>query len=280
MPLFGKKRRAAEKRIAGMEQDIRQSIADTPSYEMPAEVQQLLDMYQAQAGKIEGLAGLGQEATDIAKMEAGAAEMPGMGQAREMIEAGTAGTVQDIVQAGGGSAASLSAIAQAGQNELNAMRDLSIQNQQFRQQASDEYRQSLMGQAGLESSLLGQSAGMQAAGLGTAIGQRGMEYQSELDKARNLQQFDIGQLGNVMAQEEARKARNAQMVGQTIGGLFSLGGSLITGGLLGGGGGQPEQNPTAGISMGGATGTGGSSPGGLALSDMSQLGMTMGTAGY
>lgn len=271
MPLFGKKRRAAEKKIAGLQGDIRSAIEETPTYQMPAEVQQLLDLYGTQAGKIEELAGLGQEATDIARLQTAQAEMPGMGIAREQIESGTAGTVQNILEAGGGGAGTMGAIAQAGQNELNAMRDLSIQNQQFRQQASDEYRQALMSQAGLESSLLAQSTGMQAAGLGTAIGQRGLEYQSEFEKERTLQQFDISQLGNVMAAEEARKARNAQLLGQTLGGLFNIGGALASGGLLGGSGGSAATMPTAPVSTGTT---------GLAPAQMSQLGMTIGTAGF
>ena len=155
----GKTRKEAEAGIAGTKEGIRADIEGTPTYEMPAEVQQLLDLYQAQGQRVEELAGLGQEATDIARLQTAQAEMPGMGIAREQIESGTAGTVQNILEAGGGGAGAMGAIAQAGQNELNAMRDLSIQNQQYKQQASDEYRQALMSQAGLESSLIGSRSG-------------------------------------------------------------------------------------------------------------------------
>lgn len=226
-----KKKKEAESQITGLTQDIRSQIESTPTYQIPEETQQLLDLYKTTGEQLQGLSSLGKEATSIAKAESGASEMPGTALARRQIEAGTAGTVQNIVEAGGGSTASLGAIAQAGQNELNAMRDLAFQNQQFKQQASDEYKQALMNQAGLESSLLSQSANLQAAGLQTMIGQKGLQYQSELDKARTLQQFDITQLGNLMAQEEARKSRNTQLIGDVIGGIFGLGKTLATGGL-------------------------------------------------
>lgn len=221
------KKRTAEEQIAAEQEALRKSIEETPTYEIPEETQQLLDLYQSQGAKLEDLSALGQEATDIARAQTTAAEAPGTALAREQIQAGTAGTVQNIIEAGGGSTSSLQAIAQAGQNELNAMRDLAITNQQYKQQASDEYRQALMNQAGLESSLIGQSTALQAAGLETMIGQRGLQYQSELDKTRTLQQFDITQLGNLMAMEEARKARNAQIASAVIGGAAEIGSKAI-----------------------------------------------------
>jgi hypothetical protein len=223
------KKRKAEAKIAAEKEALRKSIEQTPTYQIPEETQQLLDLYQTQGAKLEDLAGLGQEATNIAKAQTSMVEAPGLGIARDQIQAGTAGTVQNIIEAGGGSASSLEAIAQAGQNELNAMRDLAITNQQYKQQASDEYQQALMNQAGLESSLLGQSTALQAAGLETMIGQKGLVYQSELDKQRTLQQFDITQLGNLMANEEARKARNAQIASAVIGGAADVGKEFVKG---------------------------------------------------
>lgn len=227
---LGKKRKKQDEINAATEA-LRKQISETPTYQIPQETQQLLDLYQSQGTKLEGLSALGQEATDIAKAQSASVEAPGTGIAREQIKAGTAGTVQNIIEAGGGSTSSLGAIVQAGQNELNAMRDLAITNQQYKQQASDEYRQALMSQAGLESSLLGQSTALQAAGLETMIGQKGMVYQSELDKARTLQQFDITQLGNLISKEEARKARNAQIATSVIGGAADIGKTFATGGL-------------------------------------------------
>jgi hypothetical protein len=238
------KKQVAEQQISQKEKALRKSIQETPTYQIPQETQQLLDLYQTQGAKLEDLAGLGQEATNIAKAQTSMVEAPGLGIARDQIQAGTAGTVQNIIEAGGGSASSLEAIAQAGQNELNAMRDLAITNQQYKQQASDEYQQALMNQAGLESSLLGQSTALQAAGLQTMIGQKGLVYQSELDKQRTLQQLDITQLGNLVAAEEARKNRNAQIASAAIGGLFSLGSTALTAGLGG----------AAGTAAAGATG--------------------------
>lgn len=223
------KKRKAEQEIGATTSAIRESISETPTYEIPAETQQLLELYQQTGAQLEGLTGLGQEATDIAKLQASMAEAPGMGIAREQIKGSTAGTVQNVLEAGGGSANVLAAVAQAGQNELNVMRDLAVQNQQFKQQATDEYRQALMSQAGLESSLLTQSAALQGQGLEAMIGQRGMVYQSELEKARTLQQFDITQLGNLMAEEEARKARNAQLLSSVISGIGSVGSALAGG---------------------------------------------------
>lgn len=208
---------------------MRQSFENTPTYQIPEEAKQLLALYQNYGQQLEGLKGYGEEATGIAKAQTGAI-MPGMGIASEMLKGSTAGTVQNIVEAGGGGAGSLRAIAQAGQSELNAMRDLAIQNQQYRQQAESEYRQSLLSQAGLESSLLGQSANMQAAGLGMMIGEKGKQYQSELDKTRNLQQFDIVQLGNKIAEEQAKEARRIGTFSNIISGIGSIVGAVVGGG--------------------------------------------------
>lgn len=234
------KKEQAQQEIDRKKEELRKSIEQQPTYQIPKEAQQMLDMYQAYGKQLEGLKGYGQEALDIAKQRTAQAEMPGMGIAREQIQAGTAGTVQNILEAGGGGVGALGAITQAGQNELNAMRDLAIQNQQYQRQAESEYRNALMSQAGLESSLLGQSAQMQAAGLGMMTGQRALQQESELDKYRTLQQFDIGELGNIVAAEKARREKNAQIltgtlstIGTVAGGIFGGPAGAAAGGLLG-----------------------------------------------
>lgn len=246
------KKSKADRAIKKEKASVRQSLEETPTYEIPEEAQQLLDLTKSYGQQIEGLKEYGQKSLDIAQRGTSQAEMPGMGIAREQIQGSVAGSVQNILEAGGGGVGALGAIAQVGQNELNAMRDLSMQNQQFQRQAQSEYQNALMNQAGLESSLLGQSSQIQSMGLEYMGAQKGMQYESELSKTRGLQQFDIGQLGNMIAEEQARREKNAKILTTTLSTIGTIVGSIYGGPAGGAAGGAAGKFLGKGLSkMGG-----------------------------
>lgn len=216
----------AQSDIASQTEDIRGRIESTPTYEIPEETRQLMELYSQTAGDIRSAS---EKALGVAEARTGAQEAPGMGIAREQARASTAGSVQNIMEAGGGSASSLGAIAQAGRGELENLRGLAMQNQQYRSQAEQQY----MNQIGASAGMMGQAAQLEGAGLGAMAQEKGRVYESELSKYQDLTQFDITQLGNTWAEEQARKARNAQLIGAGIGAAGDIASSVAGSGLIG-----------------------------------------------
>jgi hypothetical protein len=218
---FGQ-REEAEQNISQMQEDIRQRISDRPLYEIPEETRQLMELYGQTAGDIRSAS---EQALGAAEARTGVQEAPGMALAKEQTREAAAGQRQNIIEAGGGSAVALGAIASAGQNELNALRDLAAQNQQYRSQAEQQY----INQLGAHAGMLGQAAQLEGAGLGAMASERARVYESQLGQYQDLTQFDITQLGNVWAEEQARRNRNAQLLQAGIGAAGN-----VVGGLLGG----------------------------------------------
>lgn len=222
---LGQQRMGAESEIEQMTQGIRGRIEDRPLYEIPEETRQMMELYGQTAGEMRDVS---QQALEAAEARTGAAEAPGMAIAREQARAAGAGARSDIMQTAGGSAAGLGAMAQVGRGEMETLRDLAIQNQQYRSQAEQQY----VNQLGTHAGVMGSAAQLQGAGLGAMAQQRGMRYESEVGRYQDLTQFDITQLGNVWAEEQARRNREAQLLATGISTAGSLGGAAIgTGGL-------------------------------------------------
>lgn len=199
--------------------DIRSRIEDRPLYEIPEETRQLMEMYGETAGEMRDIS---QQALEAAEARTGAAEAPGMAIAREQARAAAAGARSDIMQTAGGSAAGLGAMAQVGRGEMENLRNLAIQNQQYRSQAEQQY----LNQLGAHAGVMGQASQLQGAGLGAMAAERRGVYESELSRYQDLTQFDITQLGNVWAEEQARRNRETQIFGQILG----TGASIATAG--------------------------------------------------
>lgn len=176
--------------LAGKQQrKVGQMIENAPQYEIPAEVQQML---QGTQGAAEDIRGYAQESADIAKARTGAVEAPGSAIARENIRAAGATAAQRAIEAGGSSASTLGSVADIQRNELNALRDQAIQNQVYRAQAEQGYQQALQQQASAEAS----AVGIESAGLREMIRNREQQFQiNQLDPYYNQLQFQIANLG-------------------------------------------------------------------------------------
>lgn len=213
--------------IGSAKSALEESLALQKLYETPEEALKIQELSEASASQLRSIADIGQEAVDIAEFQAGLSEAPGAIQAREDIRASSATATQNIVEAGGGGAAALGAIADVNRGQMEQLRQLSASNQQYRSQALQNLQSSLMGQAQLEASVESAALGAENYGLQTMIGEKGKEYQSYLDKLRLQQQYDITQLGNLYAEREAEKNRESQLWSDIIGGFSGLATSLI-----------------------------------------------------
>ena len=218
------KRKAAEADIAERTAGIESGIAGMADYQIAPEIKQQLEMLQQSGQEMKGLAG---EATDLARARTGMAEAPGEALARKDIQQAGAQTTQNIMQAGGGGAAALGALAQAGLGQQQAFGQLAQQRAQFRSQAEADLANSLRQQAGMTQA----AAGLEAQGLSAMAGERGKQFEYGRDKELTGLQFGIDQLAGVRAEEQARRARNAQIAGSVIGTVGSLGKTALTGGL-------------------------------------------------
>lgn len=235
---FRPKALEAEKQAARATQDIKSGIEGISRYEIPLEVQQNLQLLQESAGAIRDTSGLMEEATDIARARTGVSELPGEAIAREDIRSSTASTVQNIMEAGGGGASTLGAIAQVGLGEQSAFGQLAQQRAKFRSQAEMDLANALRTQAGFAAQTEAQAAGMESAGLMAMAGEKGKQYEYDLSRELTGLQFDIDQLTGARQQEAARRARNAQIFGSVLSTVGQLGGTAISS-LATGGAGAP-----------------------------------------
>lgn len=235
--LPGGKKRIAERNIARTTGDIRKAIENLPQYEIPPEVQQQLDLLTQSAETIRGTTGLAEEATDIARARTGMSELPGEGVARRDIRSSTAGTVQNILEAGGGSASTLGAIAQVGLGEQSAFGQLAQQRAQYRSQAEQDLANALRTQAGMTAQAEAQAAGLESAGLMGMASERGKQYEYDLSKELTGLQFDVDQLAGMRQAEQERRNRNAAIFSSVLSTLGQLGGTAISTLATGGAGG-------------------------------------------
>jgi hypothetical protein len=166
-------------------------LESTPTYKIPEEAIALQKLYSETA---EGIRGVGEEQQDIYGARAGQ-YMYGTGEAREGIREATRYGVQDIQNVAGSSASFLGAISQLNQQSVNALRELAIQNQQYRDVAQRDYMQSIQDRISLES----QATELEMSGMQNMIDEKYKVYQSELDKIRMKQQYAIVKGGNVLA---------------------------------------------------------------------------------
>lgn len=240
----------AEEDIGRATEQAKSEIAGLPDYQIPQQYQEIADIGAEAAGQTRELAG---EATDIARARTGVSEMPGEAIARKQIQQSTAGTVQNIMQAGGGGASALGAIAQAGLGEQSAFGQLAMQRGQYKSQAEQDLANALRTEAGLT----GQAAQLEQAGLAQLGQQEQQQFEYGREKDLTGLQFDIEQLGAMKQEEAARRQRNQQMWGSVIGAVGGIGGAMMgnpmalanvgqnIGGLFGGGQQQSTMNVAA-----------------------------------
>lgn len=223
---FRGKAMEAEQNIADATEQARASIAGLPDYQIPEQYQQMADIGAEAAEVIRGTQEMAGEATDIARARTGRAEMPGEALARKDIQQSTAGTVQSIMQAGGGASA-LGAIAQTGLGEQSAFGQLAMQRAQYQSQAEQDLANALRQEAGFTAQTEAQAAQMEQAGLAGLAQQQQQQFEYGLQKDLTGLQFDIEQIGAMRGEEQARRARNAQIWGSVLGSVGSIGGAMM-----------------------------------------------------
>lgn len=177
---------------------LRERIENMPAYQMAPETQQQLEMLQEKSGEM--ITGA-EEATDIARMQAGMVEAPGQGQAREDIRQSTAAQAQAMGQMGG--AGFLGGITKLGLQEDQAYADLAQSNILYKDQAEQNLTGALQTEAGIRT----QAAGLEAQGLQIKAGEREKEYQSELNRFSTGLQYDIGDLAMRQQNKIAKQNR-------------------------------------------------------------------------
>jgi hypothetical protein len=238
---FRRKALEAEKNINAATEAARGGIENMTRYEIPDEVRQNLELMQqtqqdlgASAEAIRGTTELAGEATDIARARTGAAEMPGEAIARKDIQQSTAGTVQNLLEAGGGSASTLGAIAQAGLSEQSAFGNLAMQRSQYRSQAEQDLANSLRSEAGFTAQAESQAAGLETQGAGlvsqglmTSAQQQQQQFEYGREQELTGLQFDIDQIAAMRGDEAARRERNSRIWGSIIGTVGTVGGAMM-----------------------------------------------------
>ena len=225
---FRGRRLEDEKNIRESREDIRQSIKDIPRYQIPEEAMQYMQYMQESAEDLEGVKDIAREATDIAKARTGATEAPGAAISKRDIQQSTAGTVQNILQAGGGASA-MGAITQVGLAEQSALRDVAMSTQQYRSQAESDLMKVLSTEAGIVSNVEQAQAGLMGQGFGTMIGEKGKQYESDLSKYLTGVQFESQVLGGMQYELENMKNRRAQLLATGIQATAQVASSLISG---------------------------------------------------
>ena len=174
-----------------MGDEIRADVESTPVYQPPEEVNQLQQLYSQSAASLRES---GQNVQDISQARAGQASYGG-GRYQQALRQGSRAAVSDVTMAGGGNISTQGAITQIGAQGMQSMRDIAVQNQQFRDQAGRDYMQSLQERIGIEQ----QATGIEMAGLQVGISESDKVYQSELEKARMGQQLEITLAGASLA---------------------------------------------------------------------------------
>lgn len=187
-------KRGADEKKAEYEQsmeDLIASVAEEEVYQSPAEVAELQKLYSTQASELRTT---GQEVASVAESKANQFSY-GAGAARQDVRSTTASAVQDLTTASGTSSSYLGALTQLGVSNTQSMRDLAVQNQQYRDQSQRDYLQALREKAGLES----QAVSLEAQGLQVGISEADKVYESELERTRMLQNLEIALAGNKLA---------------------------------------------------------------------------------
>lgn len=223
------------------EGSVKNKINQLPIYDIPTEALDYLKMLEQasqQLGDIkEKSSGLYGEAVDIAKSQSAIQEAPGASIARDDIKQSTAQQIQNIKEAGGSGVGVIGAISNVGLSEQDALRDLAKQSALYKSQAARNLQGALSGQAGFEanvgSSILGQQASLEGAGLQTMIGEKGKVFDSNLNKSLTEIDYLMADQAAKRSEEEAKKNRIAQLIGGLIGGVTGGVSSYLTGGLAG-----------------------------------------------
>jgi hypothetical protein len=166
------------------------SVSKALKYEPPEELAQLQQLYSETAG---GLRETGQEIQDIAQSRAGMYSY-GAGRYKQALREGAASTISDVTRVGGANVSSQAIAGKLGVQQMQGMRDIAMQNQLFRDQASSDYMQSLQERIGIEQ----QASQFDVAGLQAGISEADKVYQSKLDRVRMWQQLEITLAGNVL----------------------------------------------------------------------------------
>lgn len=222
-----------ESDIAIRQKELESSLSNIPTYQIPEEAQQYLDLLNQTGEDLGKSKDIYNSAVDIARTQASMGDAPGASQARQDINQSTASQVQNIMEAGGGGVDALGAISQVGLNEQQALRDLAKTNTQYQAQAKQNLQGALMGQAGFESGLIQQQAALKGAGLQTMLGEKNKVFQSNLDKYLTMTDYELAQLGVSQSELEALRNRRAQIASSAITGVASLGSSFLSGGMGG-----------------------------------------------
>ena len=223
--------RMAQEDISQATEDVRSGITGMTRYDIPQEVFDTLQLLQGAGEAIRGTTALAQEATDIARAGTGVSEMPGEALARRDIQQSAARTTQSILEAGGGGASTLGAIAQAGLGEQSAFGQLAAQRAQYRSGREQALMNALQAEAGMTAQAEAQAAQLESAGLSQLAQQRQQQFEYGREQELTGLQFDIDQLASMRAEEAARAERRSNMMGSILSTVGTIGGAVLGGPL-------------------------------------------------
>lgn len=190
---------------------------ERPGWEIPAEVQQMLDLYKGTGEEMRGVAG---EALDIAKLRTERQKEPGADIFTQQVLTAGATARERAMQATGGGISGLGSISDIFQTEVGALQQQAARNLAYRDQAEKDLQLSL----GTFGQTLAQTAQLEGMGLEKMTTQKEQKFQiNELDPYYDVLNYKTAKLGVFRSELEALKQRRAQLWGEVIGTVGKVG---------------------------------------------------------
>jgi hypothetical protein len=220
---FETRRRETEESAWGSVEDI---MSGRGNYEIPSEYQQY---YETQAEAAEDIRGLSKQQLNIAQRQVEMG-MPGYEIAKSQIGQSTAGALRAVQEAGGG-IASLGAISDLYQGELEQLQNLASQQAQYKA-AGLQNLQSAYGTAAGQEATAAQIMGQGQLALGQQQQQAYQlnvldPYYDQLNLATTKAGYDIGTL---QGQDLARQERRSALAQTGLGIIGNLAAQSLSGG--------------------------------------------------
>jgi hypothetical protein len=209
---MGKLKRKIESQERGVEKD----IYSPPQYDIPQEYFDILKEYQSGASQLKTAA---DKSYDVYKSRA-YSNMPGYETSKMQLGSSAANAVNRVQESGTG-VDSMDAIQKIFQNEINALQDLSVQNAAYK----DRGKEGLANAELMRGNAAAQASQLVGAGLSNIAGQKTEQFQmNTLDPYYNQLNYKITQLGNSIAERQARRA----FIGNMFDPLFKTGNNFLS----------------------------------------------------
>lgn len=205
------KKSKLEYEVKIQEAETEQALEDRPTWEVPAEVQQMIDLYKGTAEEVRGVGG---EALDLARLRTERQEAPGADILTQQIMTAGATAREKAMQATGGGISGLGSISDIFRGEVQALQQQAARNLAYTEQTEKDlqlalgtYGQTLMGATQLE-----------GAGLQEGARQEEQAFQiNKLDPYYDVLNYNLAKLGVSQSELEALKQRRAQFWANLVG---------------------------------------------------------------